>query len=125
MEKDGKVDSAEAPLPSESEQDAAGNDIRGNAFVAPPDDEEIRRAMERFADIPITLSVQLDRKWTSIRDILELKVDSIVKLNRSAGENVDLLIDGVPVGSGEIVVIDDLMGLRVTDLLLPKRRAPE
>jgi flagellar motor switch protein FliN/FliY len=81
--------------------------------------------MERFADIPITLSVQLDRKWSTIREILELRVDSIVKLNRSAGENVELLMDGVPVGNGEIVVIEDLMGLRVTDLLLPKRPRQE
>ena len=98
---------------------------RKDGFVPPPDDDEIRRAMERFADIPITLSVQLDRKWINIREILELKVDSIVKLNRSAGENVELLMDGVPVGSGEIVVIEDLMGLRVTDLRLPKRTRPE
>jgi flagellar motor switch protein FliN/FliY len=59
------------------------------------------------------------------REILELKVDSIVKLNRSAGENVELLMDGVPVGGGEIVVIEDLMGLRVTDLLLPKQARRE
>jgi flagellar motor switch protein FliN/FliY len=123
MEEDGNVELAPARLPSDA--GVVDDDSHVDGFAAPPDDEEIRQAMERFADIPITLSVQLDRKWTSIREILELKVDSIVKLNRSAGENVELLMDGVPVGSGEIVVIEDLMGLRVTDLLLPKQARRE
>lgn len=119
MEDDGNVE-MERTTPA-SGVGAMEDNNRSDGFVAPPDDEEIRQAMERFADIPITLSVQLDRKWTTIREILELKVDSIMKLNRSAGENVELLLDDVPVGSGEIVVIEDLMGLRVTDLLLPKQ----
>lgn len=123
MEENGNVELERTTAPSDADGDE--NDNRNDGFVAPPDDEEIRQAMERFADIPITLSVQLDRKWTSIREILELKVDSVVKLNRSAGENVELLMDGVAVGSGEIVVIEDLMGLRVTDLLLPKRTRRE
>ena len=123
MAEDGGAEFERDTLPFDAS--VGEEDARKDGFVPPPDDEEIRRAMERFADIPITLSVQLDRKWTSIREILELKVDSIVKLNRSAGENVELLMDGVPVGSGEIVVIEDLMGLRVTDLRLPKRTRPE
>ena len=123
MEEDGSAEFERDTLPFDA--GVTEEDPRKDGFVPPPDDEEIRRAMERFADIPITLSVQLDRKWTSIREILELKVDAIVKLNRSAGENVELLMDGVPVGSGEIVVIEDLMGLRVTDLRLPKRTRPE
>ena len=119
MDEDGSVEPQRAA--PQSDANALEEGIRDDGFVPPADDGEIRRAMERFADIPITLSVQLDRKWTSIREILDLKVDSIVQLDRSAGENVDLLLDGVAVGSGEIVVIDDLMGLRVTDLLLPKQ----
>jgi flagellar motor switch protein FliN/FliY len=119
MDEDGSVEPQRAAPPSAA--NALEQGLRDDGFVPPADDGEIRRAMERFADIPITLSVQLDRKWTSIREILDLKVDSIVQLDRSAGENLDLLLDGVAVGSGEIVVIDDLMGLRVTDLLLPKQ----
>lgn len=119
MEEDGNVDQERPTAPSNP--GVGEEEVRKDGFIPPPDDEEIRQAMERFADIPITLSVQLDRKWTTIREILELKVDSVIKLNRSAGENVELLMDGIPVGNGEIVVIEDLMGLRVTDLLLPKR----
>ena len=48
--------------------------------------------------------------------MLALKPDSVIKLNRSAGEKVDLLLDGLQIGAGEIVVIEDMLGLRITDL---------
>lgn len=72
--------------------------------------------LERFRDIPIEISVQLDRKRVSMREVLRLQTESVIKLERSAGENVDLLMDGKVVGNGEIVVIEDTMGLRITDL---------
>ena len=70
------------------------------------------------------LSVQLDRKRLKVSEILEFRKDSIIELARSAGENVDLLMDGEPVGNGEIVVIEDMMGLRITDLRGPDGRDP-
>ena len=70
----------------------------------------------RFLDLPIEVSVQLDRKKVKVHELLGLRTDSIIRLERSAGENVDLLFDGVVVGSGEIVVIEDMMGLRLTAL---------
>ena len=76
-------------------------------------------AIESFRDIPVQISVQLDRKRVKVADVLEFKVDSVIELSRSAGENVDLLMDGRAVGNGEIVVIEDTMGLRITDLRIP------
>ncbi len=78
-------------------------------------------AFGRFADMPIDVGVQLDRKRVKVREVLNLQVGSVVEMERSAGENVDLLLDGLLVGNGEIVVIEDMMGLRVTDLSLPDR----
>ena len=78
-------------------------------------------AFGRLADIPINVGVQLDHKRVKVKEVLNLQVDSVVEMERSAGENVDLLLDGLPVGNGEIVVIEDMMGLRVTDLSLPDR----
>lgn len=68
-----------------------------------------------LADVPISLEVELDRKSMRIRDILELDAGHVVKMVRSAGENIDILIDGSVVGFGEIVIIEDAMGIRVTD----------
>ncbi|MCL4851118.1 MAG: FliM/FliN family flagellar motor switch protein [Bryobacteraceae bacterium] len=68
-----------------------------------------------MVDIPMEVSVELDRKIMTIFDILSLETGSVIKLNRSAGENLDLLIGGAVTGYGEIVIIEDTMGVRITD----------
>jgi flagellar motor switch protein FliN/FliY len=68
-----------------------------------------------LADVPVVLEVELDRRIMSVGSILDLKQGAIVKLTRSAGENIDIVIGGTLVGYGEIVVIEDSMGVRITD----------
>ena len=67
------------------------------------------------ADIPVDVEVELDRKTLPIGAILDLKQGSVIKMNRSAGENIDILVGGALVGFGEIVIIEDMMGVRITD----------
>jgi flagellar motor switch protein FliN len=66
-------------------------------------------------DTRIDLEVELDRKIMSLRQLLHLEVGGILRMTRSAGENVDILVDGAVIGFGEIVIIEDTMGIRVTD----------
>jgi flagellar motor switch protein FliN len=68
-----------------------------------------------FSDVPVEVEVELDRKIMSIGAILELKQGSVLKMTRSAGENIDIRIGGTLVGFGEIVIIEDMMGVRITD----------
>ncbi|MEQ1886159.1 MAG: FliM/FliN family flagellar motor switch protein [Bryobacteraceae bacterium] len=68
-----------------------------------------------FADVPLDVDIELDRRKMSVEEILALEPGSVVKLPRSAGENIDVLIGGTLVGSGEIVIIDDTVGVRITD----------
>jgi flagellar motor switch protein FliN/FliY len=68
-----------------------------------------------FSDVPVEVEVELDRKIMSIGAILELKQGSVLKMTRSAGENIDILIGGTLVGFGEIVIFEDMMGVRITD----------
>ncbi len=68
-----------------------------------------------LADMPIAIEVELARKVMTIREILALDVGGVVRMERSAGENVDILADGRVVGFGEIVIIEEMMGIRVTD----------
>ncbi len=88
----------------------------GGESGAADDEGEPSPAFARFLDVPMTVGVRLDHKRLRLSSLLALKEDSVIKLNRSAGEKVDLLVDGFAVGAGEIVVIEDLMGLRITDL---------
>jgi flagellar motor switch protein FliN len=66
-------------------------------------------------DVPIEISVELDRRMLKIRDILELQPGSVVEMPRSAGENIDIYIGGKLVGFGEIVIIENTMGVRITN----------
>ncbi len=69
-----------------------------------------------LADIPLYLEVELDRRMITAREILELEAGSVVKLTRSAGENVVILAGGAFIGSGEIVIIEETVGVRITDV---------
>ena len=82
--------------------------------------------LERLYDVPVELAVEIGRTQMTIRETLALGPGSIVTLNRLAGEPVDLLVNGKPIARGEVVVIDEEFGLRVTEVLAPKgSEAPE
>src|SRR4051812_34558202 len=75
--------------------------------------------LERLYEVPVELAVEIGRTQTTIREPLALGPGSIVTLNRLAGEPVDLLVNGKPIARGEVVVIDEEFGLRVTEVLAP------
>ena len=68
-----------------------------------------------LGDIPIEIEVELDRRVMSTREVLQLEEGSVISTMRSAGENIDIYIGGVLCGSGEIVVIENALGVRITD----------
>jgi flagellar motor switch protein FliN/FliY len=69
----------------------------------------------RFADVPIEVEVELDRRVLSVRKILELEEGSVIGMTRSAGENIDLYVGGKLMGYGEIVLVENNIGVRITD----------
>lgn len=78
--------------------------------------EDLRsEAMQRLSDMTLDIEVELDRKVVTLRQMLDLDTGSVLKLSRSAGENIDILVGGSLVAFGEIVVIEDMMGVRITD----------
>jgi flagellar motor switch protein FliN/FliY len=75
------------------------------------------RDLRRLSDVPVDVTVEIGRTRMTVGEMLELRHGSIVALNRMAGEPVDLLVNGTPIARGEVVVIDEQFGLRVTDVL--------
>jgi flagellar motor switch protein FliN/FliY len=73
--------------------------------------------LRRLHDVPVELAVEIGRTRMTIGQTLELRPGSVVSLNRLAGEPVELLINGKPIARGEVVVIDEEFGLRVTDVV--------
>ena len=71
--------------------------------------------VDGIADVPLPIEVELDRKILSVRAILALGAGSVLKLSRSAGENIDIRIGDSLVGFGEIVILEDSTGVRITD----------
>ncbi|MGI8781302.1 MAG: flagellar motor switch protein FliN [Solirubrobacteraceae bacterium] len=78
--------------------------------------------LERLHDVPVELAVEIGRTRMTIGETLALGPGSIVTLNRLAGEPVDLLVNGMPIARGEVVVIDEEFGLRVTDVVTGRRQ---
>ena len=71
----------------------------------------------RRSAVPVDLTVEMGRTRMTVGETLELRQGSIITLNRMAGEPVDLLVNGTPIARGEVVVIDEQFGLRVTEML--------
>lgn len=86
------------------------------------DERVVRDDIERLLDVSLMVSVELGRKHMQIKDILELGPGKIVELDKLAGEPVDLLVNGKVLARGEVVVVDENFGVRITDLIDPKER---
>ena len=72
---------------------------------------------EHLADVPLRVEAVLDRLTMNMRAVASLEEGALIALGRSAGDNVDLCVAGVALASAEIVVIEDRLGARITDLL--------
>ena len=78
-------------------------------------DEELN--MDVLLDVPVTLSMELGRTQINIRNLLQLNQGSVVELDRYAGEPLDILVNGTLIAHGEVVVINDKFGIRITDVI--------
>ena len=78
--------------------------------------------LERLHDVPVELAVEIGRTRMTIGETLGLGPGAIVTLNRLAGEPVDLLVNGKPIARGEVVVIDEEFGLRITEVVSAAKR---
>ncbi len=78
--------------------------------------------IDLILDVPLNVTVELGRTKKQIREILEFGVDTIVELDKLAGEPVELLVNGKFIAKGEVVVIDENFGVRITDIVHPAKR---
>jgi flagellar motor switch protein FliN len=73
-------------------------------------------------DVAVTLALEVGRAKMSVRDLLQLAPGAIVELDRLAGEPLDVLVNGVRIARGEVVVVDDKFGIRLTDVVSATER---
>jgi len=80
------------------------------------------QGFELILDIPVSLTVELGRTKISIRNLLQLAHGSVVELDGLAGEPMDILINGTLIAQGEVVVVNEKFGIRLTDIITPQER---
>ncbi|WP_431306345.1 flagellar motor switch protein FliN [Sulfuricystis thermophila] len=80
------------------------------------------QGLELILDIPVNLTVELGRTKISIRNLLQLAHGSVVELDGLAGEPMDVLVNGTLIAQGEVVVVNDKFGIRLTDIITPQER---
>jgi flagellar motor switch protein FliN/FliY len=78
--------------------------------------------LDVILDIPVTISMEIGRTHISIRNLLQLNQGSVVELDRLAGEPMDVLVNGTLVAHGEVVVVNEKFGIRLTDVISPADR---
>ncbi|MDH3220875.1 MAG: flagellar motor switch protein FliN [Gammaproteobacteria bacterium] len=115
------------------EQDSSGNggdDANGDGFqqVAAkhlnkaPNAGKGEVKLDVILDIPVTIAMEIGRTQLSIRNLLQLNQGSVVELDRLAGEPMDVLVNGTLVAHGEVVVVNEKFGIRLTDVVSPADR---
>ena len=78
--------------------------------------------LDVILDVPVTLSLEVGRARLPIRNLLQLNQGSVVELERGAGESLDVFVNGTLIAQGEVVVINDRFGVRLTDVVSPSER---
>lgn len=85
----------------------------------------VSREMDFILDIPLELSVELGRATMILNDLLQLGQGSVVELNKLAGEPLEVLVNGRLVARGEVVVVNEKFGVRITDIISPLERVKQ
>lgn len=117
-------DAATAPRPAAAVS-PLGQDFDAEPAAAAPAPEPAPASvasLDVLLDIPVTLSLELGRTRMSIRELLALGQGSVVRLDRPAGEPLDILVNGCLVARGEVVVVNDRFGVRITEIASPEER---
>ncbi|MBA3059920.1 MAG: flagellar motor switch protein FliN [Gammaproteobacteria bacterium] len=123
-EDDGMADWAEALLEQKSAEPAPeqGGVLSGDTSRAFSSSDAPINDINRVLDIPVQLSVELGRTKVPIKHILQLGQGSVVELDALAGEPMDVLVNGYLIAQGEVVVVNDKFGIRLTDVVTPSER---
>ncbi len=102
-----------------AEQDVAK--VEAESLISQPvSDGDVN--LDVILDIPVTISMEIGRTKISIRNLLQLNQGSVIELDRLAGEPMDVLVNGTLVAHGEVVVVNEKFGIRLTDVISPAER---
>ncbi len=107
-------------------EQGAGNGASAAEFAQLNDDPTNHTSgdvkLDAILDVPVTIAMEIGRARINIRNLLQLNQGSVVELDRLAGEPMDVLVNGTLVAQGEVVVVNEKFGIRLTDIVSPADR---
>jgi flagellar motor switch protein FliN len=125
IEQDNIADEWAAALEQQERDEQAQSQAKTMAYDELKDESqgvEGRPELEVILDIPVTISMEVGRTPISIRNLLQLNQGSVIELDRLAGEPLDVLVNGTLIAHGEVVVVNEKFGIRMTDVISPTER---
>jgi flagellar motor switch protein FliN/FliY len=120
-----QADAAAGASPFQTLEEATTASSQPFVPLAQAASQPLPAGIELILDVPLELTVELGRKRMFIKDVLDLTIGSIVELDRIAGEPVDVLVNGRIMARGEVVVIEDNFGIRITEIINPQDQLVE
>ncbi|OOE70011.1 flagellar motor switch protein FliN [Salinivibrio sp. IB282] len=122
------VDDDWAAALAEQSDTEGSDDVQAAPLEELTDDSEQKmgadeqRKLDAILDIPVTISMEVGHTQINIRNLLQLNQGSVVELDRLAGESLDVLVNGTLIAHGEVVVVNDKFGIRLTDVISQTER---
>jgi len=107
---------------ADSEAEATAAPITQLDDDAKPPRQDIDIDLDMVLDIPVTISMEIGRTKINVRNLLQLSQGSVVELDRLAGEPMDVLVNETLIAHGEVVVVNDKFGIRLTDVISAEER---
>ena len=132
LNQDSMADEWAAAMEQQAEEDGVADDEPpaqsveldefDTAMAASPGSSEGTPDLDVVLDIPVSISMEVGRTSISIRNLLQLNQGSVIELDRLAGEPLDVLVNGTLIAHGEVVVVNEKFGIRMTDVISPSER---
>ncbi len=117
-----KADAAAAAANAAASFAPAASSAKFQEFSGKSSPVETHNDIDFILDIPVQLTVELGRTKIAIKNLLQLAQGSVVELDGLAGEPMDVLVNGCLIAQGEVVVVNDKFGIRLTDIVTPAER---
>lgn len=122
-DQDAMADDWAAAMAEQADADeAAANPINFEELQSEHNKVTLNPELDVILDIPVSISMEVGRTSITIRNLLQLNQGSVIELDRLAGEPLDVLVNGTLIAHGEVVVVNEKFGIRMTDVISPAER---
>ena len=122
VNQDAMADDWAAAMAEQADDAVSANPVSFEELRSENNKVTVNPELDVILDIPVTISMEVGRTSITIRNLLQLNQGSVIELDRLAGEPLDVLVNGTLIAHGEVVVVNEKFGIRMTDVISPAER---